>query len=282
MEAKMVVKLNYKFLIVLISICFLISLVYAQVSPSSSLELSSEKSVYTLGETIKIYAEVNNIREKTVLVNLESFLDNGKEDYPISVIPFEFVLGSNEDKEILLYDILVSEDMISDFYTVNVGLVFNMEKITKKSLQFEVIDTLKEITLDVSVCKDSSCNEESKIFIKNDNIYFDYYSNVDLDINAILTYPDKTTEQVSLPNSIKPGQIGTYELKVIASKQGYKSITKKEQFGVIEKNAEIREVSFKKASYFRYILILVLIIALLIIWFFTLRKRKNQILSKNL
>ena len=42
-----------------------------------------------------------------------------------------------------------------------------------------------------------------------------------------------------MPTSIKAEQIGTYELEVTASKEGYKTITKKEQFGVIEGGVEI-------------------------------------------
>jgi len=284
MEAKMVVKINYKFLILLITICFLINLVYAQTPISSSLKISSEKSVYTLGETIKIYADVENIRDYTVNTNLQTILRDEKGEYPLAVIPFEFVLRQNETKKILLYDILVTENMISDFYTVDVELVFNNEKITKKSLQFEIIGTLKEMVLDVNVCKDSSCKEKSKMFIKDDKICFDYNSDVkNLEMKATLIYPDKTTEQITLPNSIKPGQIGTYELEVIAEKQDYKTVIKKEQFGVIEKNVEIREVSFKEANYFWYILIgimLVLIIVAIVIWIYYKKKRVKEVIIK--
>ena len=274
----MVVKINYKFVIALITICFLVNLVYAQTPPSSSLKLSSEKSFYNLGETIEIYADVENIRDYTVNTNLQAILKDNKGEYPLAVIPFEFVLMQNEIKKILLYEILVTENMISDFYTVDVELVFNNEKITKKSLQFEIIGTLKEIVLDVNVCKDSSCKEKSKMFIKDNKIYFDFNSNINPDISAILTYPDKTIEQITLPGSIKSEQIGTYELEVEANKQGYKTLIKKEQFGVIEKDVEIREVSFKEIDYKLYILIgLVILVVIGIIIVILYYKKKNKV-----
>jgi len=83
-----------------------------------------------------------------------------------------------------------------------------------------------------------------KVFIKNQDIDIDYDSEVENPkITAILTYPDKTTKQITLPTQIKAEQIGTYTLETTASKQGYKTITKKTQFGVIEKEVEISYVS---------------------------------------
>jgi hypothetical protein len=63
-----------------------------------------------------------------------------------------------------------------------------------------------------------------------------------------LTLPDKTIQQINLPTSIKAEQIGTYELEITASKQGYKTITTKEQFAVIKKEAEIEFVGVCDAN----------------------------------
>jgi len=284
MEAKMVVKINYKFLIVLITLCFLVNLVYAQNSPSSSLKLFSEKSVYTPGETILIYAEINNIREQTVLVNLENFLNNEKENYPIAVIPLEFVLKPNETKKIVLYDILIDENMISDFYTVKVDLAFNSERITKKSLQFEIIDTLKEIVLDVNVCKDSACETESKIFIKNEDIYLDYSSEVENpSIIATLTYPSGKSESVEIPSILELDEIGTYIINVQVSKSGYKIMQVSKQIGIIEQEADIKgkspsiEVTEAKGSRL-WFWIIVAIFVLTVAFFIYMKIRGNYLL----
>lgn len=85
---------------------------------------------------------------------------------------------------------------------------------------------------------------DKKVFSKNENINIDYTSSVsDLSIQAVLTYPNKKTESVNLPKEIEATQIGTYELEVAASKEGYKSITIEEQFGVIEKGTRITDQS---------------------------------------
>lgn len=242
----MVVKINHKFLAVFIIGYFLLNLVCAQ---EGSLKLSSEKAVYSLGETILIYAEVENTGESIALINLESSLENEMGSYPVSVIPFEFVLRPNENKKVLLYNILVDEDMDPDLYIVNVNLLLNYKRITKKFLSFQIINTLEDFDFDIRVCKDSSCKEESNIFVKNEEVYLDSVSDIeDLELKASLIHPDGEKENINLPKTIEASQIGTYELEVSASKEGYKTITKKEQFGVIEKEAEIKTAGPQKIS----------------------------------
>jgi len=130
-----------------------------------------------------------------------------------------------------------------------------------------------------------------KVFLKNENIYLDYDSEVENPfITAILTYPDKTTESINLPTSIKPSQIGTYELDVTASKEGYKTVNLKEQFGVIKKPAEIKEIekpdledfktktSIKKSNIVIVLVLLgILIIIVLIVYFIYRKNNRNKI-----
>jgi len=82
-----------------------------------------------------------------------------------------------------------------------------------------------------------------KIFVLNDEIKIDYESNINPDIEAILIYPDKSREEIHLPVEIKALQVGTYEIEVKAEKEGYKTITKKEQIGVIENQVEVKKSS---------------------------------------
>ena len=51
-------------------------------------------------------------------------------------------------------------------------------------------------------------------------------------------------EQIIFPYSFQAEKIGTYELEVTASKENYKTITKKTQFGVIESEAEFEEIKY--------------------------------------
>ena len=76
---------------------------------------------------------------------------------------------------------------------------------------------------------------DKKVFYSGEEININYSSDIENPtISASLTYPDGTNQEIALPSLIDASQIGTYELMVIASREGYKTITKKEQFGVIE------------------------------------------------
>ena len=51
-----------------------------------------------------------------------------------------------------------------------------------------------------------------------------------------------------MPTQIKAEQIGNYELEVIAEKDGYKTVTKKDMFGVIGEQVEIKSASICNAD----------------------------------
>ncbi|MFH1641524.1 MAG: hypothetical protein ABIC04_01360 [Nanoarchaeota archaeon] len=93
-------------------------------------------------------------------------------------------------------------------------------------------------------CMDLQCIEKSTIFIKNNEIYLNYESEVENpDIRATLTNPDGSKEQITLPHSVRADQIGTYTLDATASKDGYKTMSHHGQFTVLEKEVEIKSAS---------------------------------------
>jgi len=125
---------------------------------------------------------------------------------------------------------------------------------------------------------------DEMIFVINQNISIDYNSEVESPlITATLTYPDKSIKDINLPYSFKADQIGTYELQVTASKEGYKTISLNEQFGVIEGEADISyvdvgETSFSVESNLIYYLIGggVVLVILFTIYLIIRRKRREN------
>ena len=98
----------------------------------------------------------------------------------------------------------------------------------------------KNFTIDTNPSFDFDITLDKKVFIQNEDISIDYTSDISgLDISASLTYPDGRSENIGLPTTIKAGEIGTYEIEVSASKEGYKTMNVGEQFAVIEGHAEI-------------------------------------------
>lgn len=109
-----------------------------------------------------------------------------------------------------------------------------------QSEEFSIKVNLSSFSVKIKICGDSSCQTPKKIFIRGEDIYLDYDSSVEnSSIGAILTYPDGTKKDIQLPYSFQAEQIGTYYLDVSASKAGYKNVSAREMFGVIEKPAEI-------------------------------------------
>ena len=243
----MVVNMKIKTIFhVFLMLLIIMSYVTAQKPP---LGLSSSKSVYTLGDNILIYADIYNINPYQTTALIETSLRDEKGNYPIAITPFEFQLNSNESKKVLLYNITVDEDMPSDRYIVNARLLFNREEITTQVLEFNVEGTFEEMQVVINTCKDQACAEKSKIFIKNENIYLDYGSDVaEPTITASLTYPDGNVQSAALPLSIEADQIGTYVLQATASKHGYKTVSKREQFAVVAQQAQIQSASMCNAN----------------------------------
>lgn len=142
--------------------------------------------------------------------------------------------------------ITVDDNLEPQTCTAFIQILSPIEKKIEKEFK---IETSPSFDFNLNYCKDQSCKEKTKVFILNDNIYLSYSSAVEgLKITAKLIYPDKTEKQIILPTQIKAEQIGNYELEVIAEKDGYKTVTKKDMFGVIGEQVEIKSASICNAD----------------------------------
>jgi len=161
--------------------------------------------------------------------------------------------------------------------------ILNPEQREEKNFS---IETNPSFEFNALTCKNSNCSEQTKVFVKNENIYFDYTSDVErISAIAILTYPDQTTKQLTFPTSIKAEQIGTYKLKLTATKDGYKTISKEIQFGVIEKEANIGygfKETIKKINWIWLIILIagVVVIIGVLVYLIWRRKKKQDVLEQ--
>ena len=181
--------------------------------------LRCSQGIYVPGDTILITTEVFNPDNYQVDIILESSLANQDGTYPTTIIPNFITLDASEKKIITLYNFQVDPELGEGTYSASTRFLINNNVISSESLTFQIKDTLKEMQIDFKTCKDQYCNQESNVFILNEDIYLDYISEIsDANVIAIVTYPDDSTNQFVLPTSIKAEQIGTYELEVTASK----------------------------------------------------------------
>ena len=216
---------------------FLFILFAAQASAFITIDIDI-KPQFTLGETISFnYTLVSDVDQqidflpkidcpdtaKSLLVTRELQL---KEKDPYKDTYTSFQVKYETEPQYCKAVVIIGEPF-------NVVEEKNFEIVAEPSFDFEIL-----------LCKDESCAQRSKKLIIGEEIYLDYDSDVSYPlISAVLVYPDLSIDKITLPTSIRASQIGTYTLEVTASKEGYKTITKTEQFAVIEKAPVIKSVS---------------------------------------
>ena len=220
---------------------FLIFILALPLTSAQELELGINKYTFEPGENINITANISNpLPQELVFISILSY--EGKSNF--SPRAKSFIVSKFEEKTIKLYFIEVKDYFPSGKYSVIASLVQNENLLVSKNLTFEITNTKPSFEFEVMTCRDKDCSNKSKVFVKGESIYLDYVSKVSTpEVNATLSYPDKTIKQLTLPTSIKAEQTGTYTLKVTASKEGYKTKTLSTQFGVVEKEAEIINTS---------------------------------------
>ncbi len=218
-------------LLILIAFIFITSLVNFV---SASVTISINVDDFKIGEKAKFEYTFTSDRDEEIIyepkikcINLpERLIDSRSE-----------TLKKNVPKTLIYEGFDVTEETLSQQCLAVVKITSPFIKVKEEEFN---IKALESIFLSINICKDKSCEEKSVVFLKNQKVYLEYVSDIeDLDIEATLTSSDGKTKSINLPYSETAKQIGTYEIEVTASKEGYKTITQRKQFGVIAKEVEI-------------------------------------------
>jgi len=256
-----------------------IIILFLIVMPFVKAEIVTEINIqnsFKLGETIFFDYTINSDIETNITFIPYILCSNA----PQALLELKTIsVGVNIPFSQIYNGIKITQEVEPQTCTAQIQILSPEPQIFEKS--FSII-TNPSFSFDIRLDK--------KVFLKNEEIKINYDSSVkDLIIQATLTYPNGKKEQITLPSSIKAEQIGTYELKVTASKEGYKTVESKEQFGVIEKEAEIKNKEFnlpKKSisekildqdlKFYLIVGSITLIIALILIIFKKIRKSTQQ------
>jgi len=210
---------------------FIFSLPFVNAKISINIDI---KESFVLNE--KIYFNYSIISDSSTEITFIPYVDCPKA--PLPPMKEETInLTANE-----LYSNVYTGTVVEDFIESQTCTAYIqiINPVTQRQGKAFEIDTNPSFGFELFICKNQGCLEKSKTFIQNEEIYLDYESDVTgLSISATLTKPDKSTKQISLPTSIKADQVGTYTVKVTASKEGYKTAEETVQFAVIEKEASI-------------------------------------------
>ena len=225
-------KIIIQVFLILIVVTFLISF-------TSSVSISIDmKPSFNIGEKVSFDYTISS--ETPMNIEYLASVNCPNSPMPLLEIKNTSLIANIPFKETYVYMSTLRDDIEPQKCNATIGIL-NPEISEKK--QFE-LKTNPSFDFQVLTCKDENCNEKTSVFILNQNIYLKYDSNVNPAVEASLTYPNKQKKQIILPTNIKAEQIGTYELNVNASKEGYKTINKKIQFGVIASEPEIKNADF--------------------------------------
>lgn len=217
---------------------------------------------------------------------------------PKTFIPEETLLLQVNGTVSRFYDsrLVVNRGMEPQNCTAYVRILAPVQQTFSKN--FSIL-TQPSFSLTLQTCADAECATPKKVFTFGDEIFLQYVSSVqEAVVKATLTSSDGKAREVSLPFNFRAEQTGTYILEVSASKQGYANASVKEEFGVIEKPAEIKEVAVKdittppelrgkaseatgseKTLVGRYVLIAGLVVigaSIVVVILLLLRRRRNQ------
>lgn len=216
---------------------FALSLLSNLVSAALTIEIDIKDS-FVLGETSSFDYTIYSDSDQTI-----TFIPHI--DCPNTPIPFlideTINLKAEESYTDSYLGITIYEAIEPQTCTAYVQILSPTPQKTSKNF---TIATDPSFLFALNLCKDQACTDRSKAFIQNEDVYLDYTSEVPSpSITATLTLPDQTTQDLTLPTSIKAGQLGAYALAVTASKAGFKTASLKEQFAVIVEQAEIIDAS---------------------------------------
>jgi hypothetical protein len=211
------------------------------------LTLTSNKTVYNLGDTMVITAEVRNTKDYNVSITIEAILSELMSRIAPTQLYYSLNLGSNETRQVQLFSLLVDQSFYSGTYKVHARLIEDNFAVCEEEIQFEVQGAPEVMEVEILLSKDSTFAEKTHVFIKNEKIFIGFSSNVqDVSIDAKLTLPDNSSKLLTLPTNITAKQAGAYTLEVNASKQGYRNITLTEFFAVLEEDPIL--LQFEKMS----------------------------------
>lgn len=175
----------------------------------------------------------------------------------------------------------ITEEIEPQTCTAYVQILSPVEQRVEKT--FEIV-TNPSFTFDIELNK--------KVFVKGEDIEIDYSSSVaDPGIVSKLIYPGGKEEVISLPYSLVANQIGTYTIEASASKEGYKTVSVGEQFGVIEREPVIKTVQPREAVVDREdveveefldwrIILLIVVILVIIVLIVVVGKRKRNLYKR--
>jgi hypothetical protein len=207
---------------------------------ASTITLSAPQTVYQYGEIISVKATIPNDDGTPRRVYLEYYMQDQSGRLPTARMVRIIDLGSGESREITLYDTQVDERFYSGPYAVWASVIEDGVRLDEEELLFKVEGAPEPMNVVIVMSLDPDYTHIGRTFVKGEKIYLNQFgAPEDSMVSTRLTFPDNTTQILTLPSTILAKQVGLHMVKVNASCIGYRSISLKEWYAVLEKSPDI-------------------------------------------
>jgi len=218
----------------------LLLLLFAAFANAQTISISMDKNLFFPGEKIEIKISALNDEEIDLNFFLEYYFMHSETFYSSYLNGDALSLAPGEEKTIEFTQ-EVSENMPSGIYVMSAVLwSMDLEKTGETAAKFEIHGTKKETDLKLLSCRDKKCTSQTKVFIKGEKIFLDFYSNTgNTPISAQIEFPDGTIEEIVLPHQMQAIESGTYSISAVTEKEGFKKSEATLQIGVLKKEPEI-------------------------------------------
>ena len=250
----------------------LISLLVSFNCQACSLTITSNQTIYHLGDNLNVSIDIENTKNEYVEFIIDAKLQhqNGYgTPWPItksvSLQPFKTTT-------ITLYSSSINQQFHSGIYIVEVKVYEDGFLIEDEHITFSLEDLPESMMVSVLISEKKSLSPQSRTFIKNNKIYFGLQTNSENQTNNVtLIYPNNVSETINLPTHIFATQPGIYTLHGIVSAEGYHNASFTEFFAVLN-HTPFKESSTSDSMWI-IISILIIISMLLIVIFGVWKKR---------
>ncbi|MEM0465109.1 MAG: C25 family cysteine peptidase [Candidatus Pacearchaeota archaeon] len=194
--------------------------------------IQSKKEVYYPNEdvVIKVILKNNEDKKNNIGIEYEIFSESGY----ISEINSEIInLEPLEEKEINIV-MEVGKNIPSEKYFGVFRIIYEDKIVDEKKIEFNVEKTLKDLDIEIKICEDLNCENESRIFSPSEKIYLNYISNEKINPEIYIIKPDLSYKKIELPYEFSSNETGNYKLLFNFSENNILE----EEFAIIE-NIEI-------------------------------------------
>jgi hypothetical protein len=225
-----------------IRLVVLVILLLPWVAEASQLEIDySVNQTYYLNNEISLNLTITNPTNQTLNLTIQSNFEGNCTTWTYAD---NFNIRPNETKIRKAYQFKVNEWDYGGRCDI-VTSVFDSKKnrLAGRIDSFYTEGIPKKINFEIKFCLDEQCQSQKTIFYKGESIYLRIYTNLpETEFPAMLIYPNNSSLGITLPTSIDADDIGSYEISVNLSKEGYLPHEAIKAFAVIDEN-DIKRIS---------------------------------------